>query len=570
MRTKFLAITMIAVATLATILTPIGADIAEAQGTKEVQTWAIDVHGNGSQLIVTEVTVNEGSTSVKFEVINGRDFGTHFNAATSDTRLEDDQGRTYKLLKHFSTSIEPGHSATITLVFEKLAVDAESVSFYFRDRDGDDNDVTEGFPSFVIADLDLTKDTPTPLLPNDIDVEESDTHPNGASLTIETIEFVETGITVEFEAKNPSERRIDLSNGRHASFIEDDLGNRYWLKLGDSGPFFRLDQNRRVSGTLLFAGRIHPDATSIELVMNHDESASDARSTLPKFELGPFTIGEGRTASTGAGDLLPLEIGESQRHANGLEVTIDRLVFVDGGTGLEFEAQNGDQLSFLNGCCKHTYLLDDLGNQYILRRPSDNTSVRVRRNSGVTGEVFFIGEIDSEATELTLVFNDRDEDSLDDSETIYPELRFGPYELERSDAGASLVDIAEQFDAIALRSAVQFTVSADDLFEPGTDDLDKGTTFDELVRLLDYYSGEPLVIVAHTDSDGTSSANRRLSEQQAGELRDALVDAGYPSDAVEIEGEGEDDPIEEDDTEAGRQANRRIEIVVTTRMGLPS
>ena len=572
---KIVALAIITLSLFAALLAPTATPDAWAQAAPlVVNTWAIDMHGNGSQMVVKQVELFESHTVVRFDVTNGRDFDTRFNASTRDTRLVDDQGRTYDLFETFTATVEPGDISTISLSFEPMPRSTKSVSFFFRDRNDDDNDVGEGFPGFQIDDIDLTNDVAAPVLPGDAVVDESENHPNGATLTIGTVVFEERGIKVGFEVINLSGRRIDLSNGRHASYIEDDLGNRYWLKLTDDEVFLPLDDNTRVDGTLAFAGRIHPTATSIELVMNHDESLTNERSTRPKFAFGPIEVAAGEK-KTATGDILPIQIDETQRHATGLVLTVERLEFIEGGTGLVFQADNRDNgLVFLNGCCGDFYLLDDLGNQYLLRRPSENPSVRVQRDGGLTAEVFLLGEVDPQATEVSLVINDRDEDGLDDPNSLYPEFRFGPYELERSepadDGSDDLADIAARFDGQAERRTVALTIPADELFSPGEAELELGSTFADLAKLLEFYGDDTVMIVAHTHSEGASSTNRQLSLQQAEELGDALVDAGYPEERILVDGQGESDPIVDNNTNTNRATNRRIEILITTRKGLPS
>lgn len=576
---RIMAATLLAVVAFAAALIPVGISVADAQSSPViVETFAVQIHGNGSQMKVKQVEIHDDHTLVVFEVINGRDFATHFNATTRDTRIEDDRGRSYPLLRGFQSLVEPGRGSTISLGFAPIPTNTESISFFFRDRGaGDDtNDEREGFPSYQFDDIDLTQDIDEPALPADLAPEETTTHPNGTNFTVLAVEFERGSIRVEFEARNPTDRRVDLSNGRHSSFIEDDRGNRYYLKLNDGEAFLRLPQNRRFEGTLRFAGRIHPDATSINLLMNHDESETNNRSLAPKFELGPWTI-----ADAAPGDDSALAIDETQTHPNGSTLSLERLEFKSNGTLLDFDFSNGDGLVFLNGCCRHTYLLDDLGNRYLLQRPDGNSSLRVQRNRGLSGTLAFVGELDANATEISVVFNDRDEDGSDE-DTLYPEFRFGPYEVERSDEGStgddggdggdsdgSLEDILDDFDARAGRRTVSLTIPADDLFEEGESDLEEGRTFEQLLQVLELYEDEEILIVAHTDSQGSSSTNQRLSERQADALAEALGDAGIDIDLIEAEGEGEAKPVVDDDSASSREVNRRIKITIFTSDGLP-
>ncbi len=70
-------------------------------------------------------------------------------------------------------------------------------------------------------------------------------------------------------------------------------------------------------------------------------------------------------------------------------------------------------------------------------------------------------------------------------------------------------------------------------------------------------------IVGHTDSNGESDANRRLSLRRAERVRDHLV-ATYGFDVARftVDGRGEESPITSNETAAGRQTNRRVEVFV--------
>ena len=66
-----------------------------------------------------------------------------------------------------------------------------------------------------------------------------------------------------------------------------------------------------------------------------------------------------------------------------------------------------------------------------------------------------------------------------------------------------------------------------------------------------------------TDSIGGSGMNQHLSEQRAKNTMDYLVSQGVPATAISFKGFGEGSPIASNDTSAGRQENRRVELVVS-------
>lgn len=72
-----------------------------------------------------------------------------------------------------------------------------------------------------------------------------------------------------------------------------------------------------------------------------------------------------------------------------------------------------------------------------------------------------------------------------------------------------------------------------------------------------------LQVEGFTDSVGSDEFNQKLSEQRANSVRDYLVQAGIASASVSAQGFGKDQPIASNDTAAGRQQNRRVELVVS-------
>jgi len=70
-------------------------------------------------------------------------------------------------------------------------------------------------------------------------------------------------------------------------------------------------------------------------------------------------------------------------------------------------------------------------------------------------------------------------------------------------------------------------------------------------------------IEGHTDNLGQPDSNLKLSEIRAEAVRDYLVQAGLPADAVVVKGLGDADPVASNNTTDGRARNRRVEIIVS-------
>ena len=75
--------------------------------------------------------------------------------------------------------------------------------------------------------------------------------------------------------------------------------------------------------------------------------------------------------------------------------------------------------------------------------------------------------------------------------------------------------------------------------------------------------GLNIEVEGHTDNVGSDSYNQNLSEQRAASVRDYLLDQGIMPTAVATSGLGESHPVVSNATAAGRQQNRRVELVVS-------
>jgi outer membrane protein OmpA-like peptidoglycan-associated protein len=77
------------------------------------------------------------------------------------------------------------------------------------------------------------------------------------------------------------------------------------------------------------------------------------------------------------------------------------------------------------------------------------------------------------------------------------------------------------------------------------------------------HPGLKIAVEGHTDSIGGDEYNMKLSEDRAHAVRDYLVGEGLTSDAITAQGFGKTRPVADNSTAAGRQQNRRVELVVS-------
>jgi outer membrane protein OmpA-like peptidoglycan-associated protein len=84
----------------------------------------------------------------------------------------------------------------------------------------------------------------------------------------------------------------------------------------------------------------------------------------------------------------------------------------------------------------------------------------------------------------------------------------------------------------------------------------------DLANSLRKYPDTEVLIVGHTDAQGSDSYNQGLSERRAAAAKNFLVSQGVPTDRVRTEGLGESEPVASNDTDAGRAQNRRVEVAI--------
>jgi outer membrane protein OmpA-like peptidoglycan-associated protein len=77
------------------------------------------------------------------------------------------------------------------------------------------------------------------------------------------------------------------------------------------------------------------------------------------------------------------------------------------------------------------------------------------------------------------------------------------------------------------------------------------------------YPGLKVQVEGYTDSTGTPEYNQRLSEERAATVRDYLISQGINLNSVTAQGFGENSPVASNSTAAGRQQNRRVQMVVS-------
>jgi len=113
-------------------------------------------------------------------------------------------------------------------------------------------------------------------------------------------------------------------------------------------------------------------------------------------------------------------------------------------------------------------------------------------------------------------------------------------------------------DKIVIREKIQFDLNKATI-KPESDEL--------LGEIVEVFKENPHIkkvsIEGHTDNQGSDSYNQKLSDQRAKSVLDYLVGKGIDAKRLTSKGFGESKPIGSNDTEEGKEQNRRVEFIIT-------
>jgi len=93
------------------------------------------------------------------------------------------------------------------------------------------------------------------------------------------------------------------------------------------------------------------------------------------------------------------------------------------------------------------------------------------------------------------------------------------------------------------------------------------STIDRIAAFLKDNEGTKVIVEGHTDSRGSDEYNQQLSERRAQAVTDALAFRGVDRGRVEAVGRGKALPVASNDTAAGQQQNRRVELIFSDASG---
>lgn len=128
-------------------------------------------------------------------------------------------------------------------------------------------------------------------------------------------------------------------------------------------------------------------------------------------------------------------------------------------------------------------------------------------------------------------------------------------EIERDLDGATVERVGE---------GIKITFDSGILFAVGKSDLQSAarTNLTNLAGILNKYPDTEVLIEGHTDATGSDESNMTLSRNRAQSVANYLESLQVMPTRFTIMGYGESQPIATNDTDAGRQANRRVELAI--------
>jgi outer membrane protein OmpA-like peptidoglycan-associated protein len=105
---------------------------------------------------------------------------------------------------------------------------------------------------------------------------------------------------------------------------------------------------------------------------------------------------------------------------------------------------------------------------------------------------------------------------------------------------------------------------SDVLFDVGKATLKEGAVANvrKISAVLKQYPNHQISVEGYTDAQGSDAFNKKLSEDRASSVKQALIDGGVDPVLISSKGLGKASPVASNETAEGRQANRRVEIVV--------
>ncbi len=131
--------------------------------------------------------------------------------------------------------------------------------------------------------------------------------------------------------------------------------------------------------------------------------------------------------------------------------------------------------------------------------------------------------------------------------------------IVEEEAMVQVIQANEMYDALSKDGFIALNI----LFETGKETIqaESQPLIDQVYELLNGNPDLKVSIEGHTDNTGTVAGNKKLSEERAKAVMNALITLGIKAERLSSVGWGQEKPVADNRTEDGRSKNRRVEIV---------
>ncbi len=582
-----------------TIAVPTTEVAASSSGPQVFEMLAVAAHPNGVQLRIDRIELLPDSVVVTSSITNGSSYGISLDRGSTELRADTDE--VARLIEGLPPDqIPPGGELEVVLRFAPLA-NPNSVTLTLNTGGGSSrSDPSSSSPTIEVGPITLDPAATRPVLPESVALLRTAGAPSGVELQIEGINFTHNRIGVWVRIANPGQIDASIAPTIAPSLLVDDLDNRYPIVLPEQQGSIVVPGGSARSGVLSFAGRIHPDATSLGLGLNAGigGDTGDALVVYPRLIVEGIPLG-GEASLAPLPD--PLLIQAVSEVPNQVRVTVGTLTFTNQAVSANLVISNlgANQVALAS---RPTMLADDQETRYPLVAPTDNPQLILDRGTTLEGTFAFSGRISDSAAQVLLLFNA----GGTANDPTSPSLSMGPYPLVRSSAPPpqaaaprvfavadrswladdvlasseveQITQTLTQFGATEVDGGFRLTLPDSILFDFNSSQLraDAAPALTLIADVLRYFEGDAVIVIGHTDSIGSASYNQRLSEDRANSVVETLItEHSIPAGRLTAEGRGADEPIapntdpDGQDNPDGRQLNRRVEIVVITERDLP-
>jgi len=229
-------------------------------------------------------------------------------------------------------------------------------------------------------------------------------------------------------------------------------------------------------------------------------------------------------------------------------------------------------------CYRDAYLYDYQNQRkYPVLMDSDNQYLAEPKSDNNEGGRWWLSYLKPGNQQLMSITFQAPPDSVDDVGIVVPFLLpFARVALSGSsgveqESGIEIIGIEKTIERVLVNlkaeetdTEIKLMLDASVLFDYDQANIrpDAVASLLSVLTVIEEYSSSKVRIEGHTDSTGEENYNLDLSEKRAQSVRDWLIERGCDSEKLIPIGFGESKPIASNDTEEGRQQNRRVEIII--------